>query len=88
MSKNFGNNACETSSCCPCGWMKTKVFGIAICTWLIFFAILPFSARGVVWTASTVAGWVRSATNAVVERERPSPVVERNRQDQRRKDGN
>jgi hypothetical protein len=79
MSKNFANNVCETSSCCPCGWMTKKIFGLAICTWLIFFAILPFSARGVVWTASTVAGWVRSATNAVVERERPAPVVERTR---------
>ena len=84
MSKNFGNNACETSSCCPCGWLKKKVFGLSICTWLVFFAVLPYSAKGISWTATHIAGWVSHATDAVVHREqpqgaeRPAPQVRKN----------
>lgn len=79
MSKNFVSNVCETSSCCPCGWLKKKVFGLSMCTWLIFFAILPYSAKGVVWTASTVSSLVNKATGVVTHREPPAPVVERTR---------
>jgi hypothetical protein len=45
-----------SKSCCPCGWLSKRVLGLSIAAWLILFAILPMSARGVSWSARTVAG--------------------------------
>ena len=44
------------ASCCPCGWLAKKVLGLPLCTWVLLFAVLPFTARGVVWTARGLTG--------------------------------
>ena len=50
------------SSCCSsCGWLGKKVLGLSLCVWILLFAVLPFSARGVSWTAKTAMGWVVGA---------------------------
>lgn len=46
---------CKTGGC-PCGWLAKKVLGLPLCTWVLLFAVLPFTARGVAWSARTVTG--------------------------------
>lgn len=75
MSKNFANNVCETSSCCPCGWLKKSVFGLSLCTWLVLFAVLPYSARGVAWTFNSVVSVFKHGADVVAQ---DRPVVRRN----------
>tara|TARA_Y100000385_G_C13067658_1_gene627481 strand:+ start:879 stop:1082 length:204 start_codon:yes stop_codon:yes gene_type:complete len=38
------------------GWLNKRVLGLTLSVWLIVFAVVPFSARGVSWTARSVAG--------------------------------
>ncbi len=58
-------------SCCPCGWLGKNLFGLSLAVWLIVFAILPHSARGVMWTANTVSGlWERDRSVSVSPRDR------------------
>ena len=45
-----------SKSCCPCGWLGKRVLGLSLGVWLLLFAVLPMSARGVSWSARTVAG--------------------------------
>ena len=45
-----------SKSCCPFGWLNKRVLGLTLGVWLLVFAILPMSARGVSWSARTVAG--------------------------------
>ena len=40
----------------PCGWLAKKVLGLPLCTWVLLFAVLPFTARGVSWTARGLTG--------------------------------
>ena len=57
------------ASCCPCGWLAKKVLGLPLCTWVLLFAVLPFTARGVAWSARTVAGiWDGGAKVVGVEK--------------------
>ena len=68
---------CKThcTGVCPCGWFNKRVFGVTIGVWLIAFAILPFSARGVSWAAKGISGiWDSGAKAVGVERD-----VRRNR---------
>ena len=62
---------CKTQcqGACPCGWFNKRVFGVTIGVWLIAFAVLPHSARGISWTAKSIAGLWDSGAKAVgVER--------------------
>ena len=45
-----------SKSCCPYGWLGKRVLGLSLGVWLLLFAVLPMSARGVSWSARTVAG--------------------------------
>ncbi len=57
------------ASCCPCGWLGKKFLGLSLGVWLLFFAILPMSARGMAWSARTVAGlWDGGAKVVGVEK--------------------
>ena len=47
---------CSTKTCCPCGWLSKRVLGLTLGVWLLFFAILPMSARGMAWSVRSVAG--------------------------------
>ena len=62
---------CSAKSCCPCGWLGKRVLGLSLGVWLIFFAILPMSARGVSWTARTVAGLWDGGAKIVERGDRP-----------------
>ncbi|HCT55152.1 MAG TPA: hypothetical protein DF712_22110, partial [Balneola sp.] len=54
---------------CPCGWFNKRVFGVTIGVWLIAFAIVPHSARGISWSARSIAGLWDDGVRAVgVER--------------------
>ena len=49
------NKSCSvTGSCCPCGWLGKRVLGLSLCTWMLLFAVLPFTARGVHWVFASV----------------------------------
>ena len=50
---------------CPCGWLSTRFLGTRLCVWVVFFAVLPFTARGVAWTARSVAGLWDSGARVV-----------------------
>tara|TARA_R110002020_G_scaffold37199_4_gene112333 strand:+ start:1182 stop:1496 length:315 start_codon:yes stop_codon:yes gene_type:complete len=66
-NKNVCKSPCANT--CPCGWFNKRVFGVTVGVWLIVFAILPFSASGVAWTAKNIAGLWDSGAKAVgVER--------------------
>ncbi len=61
---------CEMKKCgsCPMGWFGKKVFGVSIGVWLLAFAVLPQSARGVAWTVRSVGGlWEDGARVAMPE---------------------
>ena len=49
---------CEMKNCgpCPMGWFGKKIFGVSIGVWLLAFAVLPQSARGVAWSVRSVGG--------------------------------
>ena len=50
---------------CPCGFFNKRIFGITLGIWLIVFAILPHSAKGIAWTAQSVSELWRSGVKAV-----------------------
>tara|TARA_R110002020_G_scaffold53860_7_gene150371 strand:+ start:35614 stop:35889 length:276 start_codon:yes stop_codon:yes gene_type:complete len=50
---------------CPCGWFNKRVFGVTVGVWLIAFAILPHSARGISWSARSIAGLWDDGVRAV-----------------------
>ncbi len=59
----------KKASCCPCGWLGKRVLGLPLCTWVLLFAVLPFTARGVAWTARGLTGlWDGGARVVGVER--------------------
>ena len=47
---------CCKVAACPCGWLAKRVLGLPLCTWVLLFAILPFTARGISWTARGLTG--------------------------------
>ena len=59
------------ASCCPCGWLAKKVLGLPLCTWVLLFAVLPFTARGVAWSARTVTGIWDGGAKIVERGDRP-----------------
>ena len=78
-------NKVETQCCktqCPMGWLNKRVFGLPISVWLILFAVVPFSARGVSWTARSIAGlWDGGAKVVGVDRpDRPDRGERRGRE--------
>ena len=56
MATKANEMTCSAKSCCPCGWLGKRVFGLPLCTWVLLFTVLPFTARGVAWSARTVTG--------------------------------
>ena len=57
------NENCHSG--CPCGWLNKRVLGLTLGVWLVVFAIIPFSARGLSWTARSVAGLWDSGARVV-----------------------
>jgi len=45
-----------SKSCCPFGWLNKRVLGLTLGVWLLVFAILPMSARGMAWSVRSVGG--------------------------------
>ena len=73
----------ETCSkpCCPWGWLGKRFLGLSLGLWLIFFALVPHSARGVAWTVRAAAGlWDRGERVVGVERPERQALVERRQQ--------
>jgi hypothetical protein len=69
---NKVKETCSTScSPCPCGWLGKKVLGLPLCTWVLLFAVLPFTARGVAWSARTVTGIWDGGAKIVERGDRP-----------------
>jgi hypothetical protein len=60
-----------SKSCCPCGWLGKRVLGLPLCTWVLLFAVLPFTARGVAWSARTVTGIWDGGAKIVERGDRP-----------------
>tara|TARA_Y100001937_G_C6942286_1_gene250916 strand:+ start:158 stop:469 length:312 start_codon:yes stop_codon:yes gene_type:complete len=50
---------------CPYGWFNKKIFGVTLGVWLIAFAVLPHSAKGVSWTAKSVSQLWWSTAKAI-----------------------
>jgi hypothetical protein len=71
------NDNCNNKVCCPSdkwGWLGKKFLGLSLGLWLVFFALVPHSARGLSWTARAVIGfWDTGAKVVQVDR----PVVDR-----------
>ena len=60
---------CCKVAACPCGWLAKRVLGLPLCTWVLLFAILPFTARGISWTARGLTGlWDGGARVVGVDR--------------------
>ena len=69
---NKVDSHCSTG--CPCGWLNKKVLGLTLGVWLLFFAVLPMSARGMAWSVRSVAGlWDGGARVVGVEGDRARP---------------
>ena len=63
------NKECPVNCTCPCGWLNKRVLGLTLGVWLIVFAVVPHSARGVSWTARSIAGlWDGGARVVGVDR--------------------
>tara|TARA_R100000008_G_C3584535_1_gene171190 strand:- start:767 stop:1030 length:264 start_codon:yes stop_codon:yes gene_type:complete len=69
--KMAAKNECkmECHKVCPCGWLNKRIFGLTLLVWLLLFAVLPHSARGVSWTARSISNlWDDGARVVGVER--------------------
>ena len=79
MSKN---ETCSTS-CCPWGWLGKRFLGLSLGLWLLVFAVVPHSARGVAWTVRAAQGlWGQGERVVQMERPEDRPRVERRQQAQ------
>lgn len=56
---------CSTS-CCPWGWLGKRFFGLSLALWLVVFAIVPHTARGVAWSVDMLSSIWRPAERVVV----------------------
>lgn len=64
----------ECSSPCFWGWMGKKVFGLSLIVWVLFFAVLPFTARGIGWSINGLGRlWDGSERLVSPARERERP---------------
>ncbi len=63
MANKVESHCCKSE--CPMGWLNKRVLGLTLSVWLIVFAVVPFSARGVSWTARSVAGLWDGGARAV-----------------------
>lgn len=59
------------TSCCPWGWLGKKFFGLTIIVWLVFFALMPYSARGIAWTVDGLGGIWDSGEKVIMSDGRP-----------------
>ena len=50
------DNECSMKCACPMGWLNKRVLGLTLGVWLLVFAVLPMSARGMAWSVRSVAG--------------------------------
>jgi len=74
----MGKNETCSTSCCPWGWLGKRFLGLSVGLWLVFFAVVPHSARGVAWTVRAAGGlWDRGEKVVSVERPERGPRVER-----------
>jgi len=79
MSKN---ETCSTS-CCPWGWLGKRFLGLSLGLWLLVFAVVPHSARGIAWTVRAAQGlWGQGERVVQMERPEDRPRVERRQQAQ------
>ncbi len=70
--KDMNKTNCEMKcGGCPCGWMGKKFLGLCLGVWLILFALVPHSARGVAWTVRGISGLWERGEAAIQREDRP-----------------
>jgi len=79
----MGKNETCSTSCCPWGWLGKRFLGLSLGLWLLVFAVVPHSARGVAWTVRAAQGlWGQGERVVQMERPEDRPRVERRQQAQ------
>ena len=79
----MGKNETCSTSCCPWGWLGKRFLGLSLGLWLLVFAVVPHSARGIAWTVRAAQGlWGQGERVVQMERPEDRPRVERRQQAQ------
>ncbi len=71
MATKANEMTCSAKSCCPCGWLGKRVLGLSLCVWILLFAVIPHTARGVSWSARTISGLWDGGVRVVERGDRP-----------------